>query len=59
MATKFIKGQTVKLNVTVPTGAVEKLRMTEDGMIEYMVVWTDDNGNTQERWFEETQLTEA
>jgi len=59
MATKFTKGQSVKLNVTVPTGAVEKLRMTEDGMIEYMVVWTDGDGNVQERWFEEGQLTEA
>ena len=59
MATKFVKGQTVKLNVLVPSGPVEKLRMTEDGLFEYMVSWTDGEGNTQERWFEEDQLTEA
>lgn len=59
MATKFTKGQVVKLNVTVPTGAVDKLRMNEDGTIEYMVTWTDGDGNAQERWFEESQLTEA
>jgi len=59
MATKFIKGQTVKLNTPVPTGAVSKLRMNEDGIVEYMISWTDTNGNVQERWFEEDQLTEA
>jgi len=59
MATKFTKGQTLKLNVAVPTGQVSKLRMTEDGVIEYMISWTDGNGIAQERWFEEDQLTEA
>lgn len=59
MATKFIKGQNVKLNVAVPTGEVSKLRMTEDGIVEYMISWTDSNGVVQERWFEEDQLTEA
>ena len=59
MATKFIKGQNVKLNVVVPTGQVEKLRLTEDGVFEYMITWADGDGNVQERWFEEDQLTEA
>jgi uncharacterized protein YodC (DUF2158 family) len=59
MATKFSKGQVVKLNVTTPSGEVQKLRMTEDGVVEYMISWTDANGSVQERWFEENQLTEA
>lgn len=59
MATKFSKGQVVKLNVTTPSGEVQKLRMTEDGVVEYMISWTDANGAVQERWFEENQLTEA
>ena len=59
MATKFAKGQTVKLNVLIPSGQVEKLRMTEDGVIEYMIAWTDNSGNVHERWFEEDQLTEG
>jgi uncharacterized protein YodC (DUF2158 family) len=59
MATKFSKGQVVKLNVTTPSGEVQKLRMTEDGVVEYMISWTDANGAVQERWFEENQLTEV
>lgn len=59
MATKFVKGQTVKLNIVVPTGSIDKLRMTEDGMIEYLIAWTDSNNISQERWFEESQLTGA
>lgn len=59
MATKFAKGQSVKLKVVVPSGAVEKLRMTEDGVIEYLITWTDAEGVSHERWFEEDQLTEA
>jgi uncharacterized protein YodC (DUF2158 family) len=59
MATKFSKGQVVKLNVTTPSGEVQKLRMTEDGVVEYMISWTDANGSVQERWFEENQLTEV
>ena len=59
MATKFVKGQTVKLNVVVPTGSIDKLRMTEDGLIEYLITWTDSNNVSQERWFEESQLIGA
>lgn len=59
MATKFSKGQTVKLNTVVPTGEVTKLRMTDDGDVEYLMSWTDMDGNVQERWFQENQLIEA
>ena len=59
MATTFQKGQTVRLNKTVPEGAVEKLRMDEDGNFFYLVQWTDEAGNTQSRWFAENELVAA
>ena len=56
MATKFAKGQEVKLAAVVPQGPVKALRMDEDGVFFYLVGWTDADGNAQERWFEEAQL---
>lgn len=56
MATKFAKGQDVKLIAVVPQGPVKALRMDEDGNFFYLVEWTDVNGAVQERWFEEVQL---
>lgn len=56
MATKFAKGQDVKLAAVVPQGPVKALRMDEDGNFFYLVEWTDLEGNVQERWFEEAQL---
>jgi hypothetical protein len=57
MATKFTKGQQVKLNTVVPQGPVQALRMTEDGVFFYLIQWTDANGKTQRRWFQEAELT--
>ena len=59
MATKFIKGQDVKVAAVMPSGPVEKLRMDEDGTFYYMLKWVDANGQTQERWFAEADLVEA
>lgn len=59
MATKFVKGQEVKASGVVPQGPVKALRMDEDGNFFYMIEWTDASGNTQERWFAESDLTEA
>ena len=56
MATKFTKGQEVKLIAVVPQGPVQALRMDEDGNFFYMICWTDTEGNSQSRWFEEDQL---
>lgn len=56
MATKFVKGQEIKVNAVIPQGPVEKLRMDEDGNFFYMISWTDDNGNTHHRWFPEKAL---
>lgn len=59
MATKFQKGDVVKLSAVVPQGPVQGLRMTEDGVIQYLVEWTDADGAVQQRWFDEDQLTGA
>ena len=54
--TTFVKGQTVRMKAVVPQGPVAKMRMDDDGKIEYLVEWTTTNGVTQERWFTEDQL---
>jgi hypothetical protein len=59
MATKFAKGQAVKLIAVVPEGPVQALRMDEDGNFFYMIEWTDADGNVTQRWFEEDQLVAA
>ena len=56
MATKFVKGQEVKVIVVVPQGPVQALRMDEGGNISYLVQWTDVEGVVQQRWFEESKL---
>jgi uncharacterized protein YodC (DUF2158 family) len=58
MATKFKKGDAVKLNTTVPQGQVKSLRMLEDGTIQYLMSWKQE-GVQQERWFNEDQLVDA
>jgi len=60
MATKFAKGDVVKINTVTPQGPVTKLRMDEEtGEVSYLIQWVDSNGSTQERWFAEDKLTEA
>ena len=59
MATKFKKGDAVKVNMAIPEGPVEALRMTEDGEFFYMISWTDVDGRTAVRWFKEEDLVAA
>jgi hypothetical protein len=59
MATTFKKGDVVKAVAVIPQGPVLALRMDEDGIVSYLVKWTDVNDSLQERWFEESQLTGA
>ena len=59
MATIFTKGQTVQLKAVNPKGAVEALRMDEDGTVFYRITWTDVEGNDQTRWFAESELEAA
>jgi len=59
MATTFKKGDEVKVNAVVPQGPVQALRMDEDGVVSYLIEWTDVDGATQQRWFTEDQLIAA
>jgi len=57
MATKFKKGDGVKARQVIPSGPVLALRMDEDGNVYCLLQWTDVDGNVQERWFLEDELT--
>lgn len=59
MATKFVKGEEVKVAGVIPEGPVQKLRMDEDGNFYYLIEWTDADGKKQERWFAEESLVKA
>jgi len=59
MATKFAKGDKVKLVAVVPQGPIEKLRMDEDGNVFCLLSWVDVDGKNQERWFAESELTKV
>lgn len=56
MATTFKKGDVVKLKAVVPQGPVVALRMSEDGIVSYLVEWVDSDGVKQSRWFAEDEL---
>jgi len=53
------KGDVVRVKAVVPEGPVIALRMTEDGVIYYLIEWTDTDGISQQRWFAEDQLIGA
>ena len=55
----FKKGDRLRLKVVVPEGTVEKMRMDDDGIVQYQLVWVDDEGAEQHRWFDEAQLAKA
>jgi len=59
MATKFKKGQVVTLEVVVPKGPVEALRMDDNGDFFYQMSWVDSDGVAQQRWFSEAELVAA
>ena len=55
----FKKGDTVKVVAVIPEGPVESMRMDEDGNVQYLISWTDADGNKQTRWFDEASLIAA
>lgn len=59
MATKFKKGEVVKVDAVIPQGPVQALRMDEDGNFFYLIEWTDKDGVAQARWFREDELVAA
>jgi cell envelope opacity-associated protein A len=56
---KFKKGDEVKVSRVVPQGTVEAFQLDENGDMQYMFSWTDDDGATQQRWFNESDLVAA
>ena len=59
MATKFSKGDEVKVVAVTPQGPIQAFRMDDDGVVFCLVEWTDANGDVQQRWFAEDDLTEV
>jgi uncharacterized protein YodC (DUF2158 family) len=59
MATKFKKGDQVKVQAVVPQGPVQSLRMDDDGTVYCLIEWTDKDGQVQQRWFAEDDLIGA
>ena len=58
MATKFTRGQSVKVNAVIPSGPIKAFRMDEDGVVWCLLEWVVD-GQVMERWFREDDLIEA
>jgi uncharacterized protein YodC (DUF2158 family) len=56
MASTFKKGDVVRLVTVIPEGPVKSIRMSDDGVVSYLIEWEDELGNNQQRWFEEDQL---
>jgi uncharacterized protein YodC (DUF2158 family) len=53
----FKIGDVVRLKSVVPQGPIVRMRMDEEtGMVSYLLEWTDHDGQTQQRWFSESQL---
>jgi hypothetical protein len=55
----FKKGDVVRVKAVVPEGPVVALRMSEDGVVSYLIEWQDVDGASQQRWFAEDELTGA
>lgn len=58
MASKFKKDDVVRVSVVIPEGPVLKVRMDDDGNVQYLVSWSN-NGTQEERWFDESVLVLA
>jgi uncharacterized protein YodC (DUF2158 family) len=56
MTTAFKKGDAVRLNAVIPQGVISAFRMDEEGVVTYLMTWTDDAGVAQQRWFTESEL---
>lgn len=56
----FKIGDNVKVKAVLPQGPIQRMRMDETtGVISYLVEWTDADGQAQQRWFTEDELTGA
>jgi hypothetical protein len=55
----FKKGDVVKLKAVVPEGPILAMRMDEEGTIFCLVEWINEDKETTQRWFAESQLESA
>ena len=55
----FKKGDVVKLKAVIPQGPIIKMRMDDDGNVWCLMEWTTDDGQTQSRWFMDSELEAA
>lgn len=53
---KFSKGERVRLVTAVPEGPVSRMRMDDDGNVQYLITWVDLRGEEQHKWFDEAEL---
>lgn len=56
MATKFKKGDEVKVSTVVPSGPIQAFRMDDDGVVYCLIEWVDADGKNQKRWFAQDNL---
>ena len=59
MASLYKKGDLVELKAVLPQGNVQSIRMDDEGMVWYLIPWVDSSGQSQQRWFAETELKPA
>ncbi|NBW18155.1 MAG: hypothetical protein EBR82_60290 [Caulobacteraceae bacterium] len=59
MAANFKINDEVRLNKPAPQGSILQLGVDQEGNISYLVLWTDAEGNTQQRWFKEDDLVKV
>lgn len=59
MATRFKRGEAVKLRTSIPEGPIQSFRMDEDGVVWCLLEWLDIDGKQQSRWFREDELVAA
>lgn len=54
----FKKGDVLKVKAVVPQGPVLAMRMSEDGVVSYLIEWSEGE-ETHQRWFEQDELVAA
>ena len=59
MATKFKRGDSIKLVVPLPQGVVKDFRLDAEGAVQYLMEWAAEDGTVLERWFDEDALVAA
>ncbi|CAB4134670.1 hypothetical protein UFOVP274_32 [uncultured Caudovirales phage] len=61
MALKFRKGDNVAVNLkrVIPTGPVMDIKLDDDGQIQYLIEFMNENEEIHARWYYEDELVAA